>query len=118
MFYESDLTAIGNIHLTQSRLNLTIRDSFASFEFPKQAISQYVRLQLCVESNELYFYYECEQMASQSFSNPQFQENDIIGILRDLRDDSASRYEVSMISREPSLKCTQLKWNMYYFSMN
>jgi hypothetical protein len=92
-FYHNNLTEIGSIVLTQTLVTITVRGSSASFNFPtQQGQFEHVRLQLCAEENALYFYYGCEPMGSQSFTNTGFSDSDVVGLLRDLTDKTTSGY--------------------------
>ncbi|CAI8028707.1 hypothetical protein GBAR_LOCUS16334 [Geodia barretti] len=92
-FYHNNLTEIGSIVLTQTLVNITVRGSSASFNFPRQQEQfEHVRLQLCAEENTLYFYYGCEPMGSQSFTNTGFSDSDVVGLLRDLTDNTIRGY--------------------------
>ena len=95
MFYHSNLTEIGRVLLTQTEVNITIRNSSANFSFPtRQGRLEHRRLQLCAESDELYFYHGCELMGSQPFVSSGFSDSDIVGILRDLTDNEIDGYMV------------------------
>ena len=97
-FYHNNLTEIGSIVLTQTLVTITVRGSSASFNFPtQQGRFEHVRLQLCAEENALYFYYGCEPMGSQSFTNTGFSDSDVVGLLRDLTDNTTSGYMVIII---------------------
>ena len=113
-FYHNNLTEIGSIVLTQTLVNITVIGSSASFNFPRQQEQfEHVRLQLCAEENTLYFYYGCEPMGSQSFTNTGFSDSDVVGLLRDLTDNTIRGYMVIIIlslsgARDTDLECSDL----------
>ncbi|CAI8028708.1 hypothetical protein GBAR_LOCUS16334 [Geodia barretti] len=105
-FYHNNLTEIGSIVLTQTLVNITVRGSSASFNFPRQQEQfEHVRLQLCAEENTLYFYYGCEPMGSQSFTNTGFSDSDVVGLLRDLTDNTIRGY-MSVVAGLYFLSCS------------
>ena len=97
LFYDSNTTELGRIELTQSEINVTLRDSFASFIFPKkQGTVEYLRLQLCMDGERIDFYYGCALMGSKSFVSGGFQDSDMIVLLRRLSIEMVDPYLVGV----------------------
>ena len=110
VFYDQNQTELGSIVLTQSTVNITIRDSFATFDFPDQSLFDHTRLQLCMDGETLDVYHNCLLIGSQNFVNVGFQESDVIGLLRHL----------VMVNADPFLVCI-VEINVYVqrlFSLN
>ena len=90
--------------MTQTEVNITIRDASASFRYPRrQQRFEHVRVQLCAEEDNLYFYYGCQFMGSQAFKSTGFSDSDIVGILRDLTDNTIDGYMVILTCYRQSL---------------
>ena len=95
VFYDSSLIEIGRIVLTRSNINVTVRNSFASFSFPEQSILAHSRLQLCMDGVRMELYHDCVLVGSEPFVSDGFQGSDVIGLLRHLVMENVAPYLVS-----------------------
>ena len=94
-FYNSSSADLGSIMLTMSGITVTIRNSSASFSFPReQGSDDHIRLQLCMDGNRVEFYYECGFVGDEAFANEGFQNSDSIGLLIHLANNNYEVYTV------------------------
>ena len=103
-FYDDNLADLGEILLTQSTVNVTIRDSFATFNYSKPDRQSHAWLQLCLDGELLELYHNCALVGSQHFSSVGFQKNDVIGVFKHLvREDALPYYVSSVLYNETHL---------------